>query len=156
MIEEPALLTIKRDQRRPSRQQVDGFRGVQTSFVVDALMGGGALSSAIRPLGDGSDLACNAVGPALTAGCGPADILATLAALKFMQPGDILVSAFDGFTGCAAAGDRATGMMKNSGAAGFVAASGDGLVVEAGVDDLAPAARFSGVAFDNHLTHLRI
>lgn len=120
MIEEPALLTIKRDQRRPSRQQVDGFRGVQTSFVVDALMGGGALSSAIKPLGDGRDLACTAVGPALTAGCGPADILATLAALKFMQPGDILVSAFDGFTGCAAAGDRATGMMKNSGAAGFV------------------------------------
>ena len=83
-------------------------------------MGNGALASNIKPIGDGRDIPCVAAGPALTAGCGPADILAVVAAMKFVQPGDIVVSAFDAFQGCAAAGDRVIGMMKNNGAAGFV------------------------------------
>ena len=37
-----------------------------------------------------------------------------------MRPGDIVVSAFAGFQGCAAIGDRVASMMKNCGAAGFV------------------------------------
>ncbi len=120
MIEEPPLLTIARTMRRPSAAQIAAFQGVPTGFVVDALHGSGALSSDIQPIGAGRDLHCAAAGPALTADCGPADILATLAALKFVQPGDIVVAAFAGHQGCAAAGDRVTGMMKNNGAAGFV------------------------------------
>jgi regulator of RNase E activity RraA len=120
MIEEPPVLTIKRAGRRPSAAQIAAFRGVPTGFVVDALYGAGALSSDIQPIGAGRDLRCVAAGPALTADCGPADILATLAALQFIQPGDIVVSAFAAHQGCAAAGDRVVGMMKNGGAAGFV------------------------------------
>lgn len=120
MIEEPPALTIKRTTRRPGATQIGAFQGVPTGFVVDALYGSGALSSDIQPIGAGRDLRCVAAGPALTADCGPADILATLASLKFIQPGDIVVAAFAGHQGCAAAGDRLLGMMKNNGAAGFV------------------------------------
>ena len=91
-----------------------------TGFVVDALLGAGALSREIQPIGGGRDIECRAAGPALTADCGPADILATLAALPHVRPGDVVVSAFAGFQGCAAIGDRVASMMKNCGAAGFV------------------------------------
>ena len=120
MIEEPPLLTIRRKSRRPSAAQIAAFQDVPTSFVVDALYGGGALSSAIRPLGDGRDIDCRAAGPALTVDCGPGDILALVAALDSIRPGDIVVSAFGGHQGCAAAGDRVIGMIRNCGAAGFV------------------------------------
>lgn len=120
MIEEPPILRINNARRRPTAAQVAAFQGVPTGFVVDALGGGGALSSAIQPLGAGGELPCVAAGPALTADCGPADILATLAALGFVQPGDILVAAFAGHQGCAAAGDRVAGMLRNNGAAALV------------------------------------
>ena len=120
MIEAPPNLTIKATMRRPTEAQIAAFQNVPTGFVVDALFGAGALSTSIQPLGAGRDLKCVAAGPALTADCGPADVLASFAALKFIQEGDIVVSAFAGHTGCAAAGDRLIGMMKNCGAAGFV------------------------------------
>ena len=120
MIEEPPLLTIRKPTRRPSAAQIAAFQGVPTGFVADAMWGVGALSSDIQPAGGGRDFNCVAAGPALTADCRPGDILAVLAALKFIQPGDIVVSAFAAFQGCAAAGDRVIGMMKNNGAAGFV------------------------------------
>jgi 4-hydroxy-4-methyl-2-oxoglutarate aldolase len=120
MIEAAPNLTIKTSMRRPTPTQIAAFQGVLTGFVVDALGGGGAMASCIQPLGGGRDMRCVAAGPALTADCGAADVLATFAALKFIQTGDIVVAAFGGYTGCAAAGDRLTGMMKNCGAAGFV------------------------------------
>lgn len=120
MIEEPATLTIARNIRRPSKEQVAAFQGISTGYVVDAMFGQGAFDSSIRPLGEGRDINCVAAGPALTANCGPADIMATLASLAFIQPGDVMVSAFADHQGCAAAGDRVTGMLKNNGAAGFV------------------------------------
>ncbi|WP_299688000.1 RraA family protein [uncultured Tateyamaria sp.] len=120
MIEAPPLLTIAAQMRRPTDAQIAAFQDVPTGFVADALGGGGALASTIQPLGAGRDLACVAAGPALTADCGPGDVLATFAALNFITQGDIVVSAFAGHQGCAAAGDRLVGMMKNAGAAGFV------------------------------------
>ena len=120
MIEEPPVLLINENMRRPTESQIQAFHGVSTGFVVDALYGAGALSSCIQPIGGGRDIECITAGPALTADCGPADILATLAALNFIQDGDVVVSAFGGYQGCAAAGDSVTGMMKNNGAAGLV------------------------------------
>ena len=120
MIEEPRLLTVARQMPRPTAAQIAAFRNVPTGFVADAMDGTGALSSAIQPVGWGRDIACLAAGPALTADNGPGDILATLAALKFLRQGDVLVAAFAGHQGCAAAGDRVMGMAKNAGAAGFV------------------------------------
>ncbi len=120
MIEEPPLLTIARESRRPDAAQVAAFQEVPTSFVVDAMYGSGALSGRIRPLGESRDLVSVAAGPALTVGCGAGDVLALLAATDSVQDGDIVLAAFDGFQGCAAAGDRVCGMLRNAGAAGFV------------------------------------
>lgn len=120
MIEEPPLLTINNNLRRPTEAQIAAFQGVQTGFVVDALFGRGALSYDIGPVGEGRDIDCVAAGPALTVDCGPGDILASLAALKSIRRGDIVVSAFAAHQGCAAGGDRLIGMMKNCGATGFV------------------------------------
>ncbi|NNE78976.1 MAG: RraA family protein [Silicimonas sp.] len=120
MIEAPANLTIKATLRRPSEAQIAAFQGCPTGFAVDAMMGRGALSPAIQPIGGGRDLRCVAAGPALTADCGPADVLASFAALKFLRPGDIVVAAHGGHRDAAALGDRLAGMMKNGRAAGFV------------------------------------
>lgn len=120
MIEAPATLTIKAEFRRPTDAQISALQKVPTGYIVDALLGGGALSSGIQPIGGGRDLHCVAAGSALTVDCGAADVLAAFACLKFVQPGDMIVSAFASYTGCAAAGDRLIGMMKNNGAAGFV------------------------------------
>lgn len=116
MIEEPPLLTVKSTMRRPRADQVAAFKDVPSSVVADALPGG-ALDASIAAL---EGTAGRAVGPALTAGNGPADMLATAAALSFLTPGDVLVAAHGGFRGAAAAGDRVTGMMRNGGAAALV------------------------------------
>lgn len=120
MIEAPPTLTIKKTLRRPTEAQISAFKDAPTGFVVDAMFGGGALSNNIRPFGGGRDFECVATGPALTAECGAADVLAVFASLKFIRPGDIVVSSFSAHSGCAAGGDGLIGMMKNSGAAGFV------------------------------------
>lgn len=120
MIEAPPTLTIRKDLRRPTDAQIAAFHDTPTGFVVDAMFGGGALSNNIQPIGGGRDLKCAAAGPALTAECGAADVLAVFASLKFIQPGDVIVSSFSAHSGCAAGGDGLIGMMKNCGAAGFV------------------------------------
>lgn len=120
MIEEPPLLTIRRPTRRPTEAQIAAFQGVMTGWVIDAMYGEGALDAGIGPVGEGRDIDCVAAGPALTAEAGPADILATTTALAFVRPGDIVVSAFAGHRGCAAAGDLLLNRAKNAGAAGFV------------------------------------
>ena len=120
MIEAPPTLLIKKQLRHPTATQIAAFQNVPTGFVVDAMYGAGALANCIQPLGAGRDLDCVAAGPALTADCGPADVLAVFAALKFIQPGNIVISAFAGHSGCAAGGDGLMGLMKNCGAAGFV------------------------------------
>ena len=120
MIEAPPILTIKVSARRPTGQQIASFQDVSTGIVVDALYGAGALSRSIAPIGFGRDLNCVAAGPALSADCGAADVLAAFAALNYIRPGDVVGASFAGHTGCAAGGDGLVGMMKNCGASGFV------------------------------------
>ncbi len=120
MIEEPPRLKIKSERKRPSDAQIAAFQGVPTGFVVDAMHGKGAMSGTIAPIGFGRDMDCVAAGPALTADNRPSDIMGTLAALNFLQTGDVLVAGFSGFQGCASAGDRVSRMIKNCGGAGFV------------------------------------
>ncbi len=116
MIEEPKRLTIKKTLSRPSAAQISAFQGVASSVVSDALRGKGALAPDIAPLQD----TMFAAGPALTVDCRPGDLLGLLAALKFIQPGDIVVCATQDHRLHATAGDRLTGMMANAGASGFV------------------------------------
>lgn len=117
MIEEPKALTIRRPTRRPSADQIAAFQGVPTSFVVDAMFGGGALDTNISQL---PGQTAHVAGPALTVDNRPSDILALLGALALVQPGDVVMNGAAGFQGCAAAGDRVCGMLKNNRAAGFV------------------------------------
>jgi len=119
MIEDPPLLKIKQTRNRPTETQIAAFTDVPTGFVVDAMYGRGALSKDIYPVA-GLAAGQTVAGPALTADNGPADILASLAALHYLQPGDILIAGFDGHQGCAAAGDRLCGMVKNAGGIGFI------------------------------------
>ena len=117
MIEEPKALRITRHLRRPTEDQIAGLQGFPTGFVLDAMMGAGAMDARIGPCPDLDRTIC---GPALVAGNRPGDLLATFAAIRFVQPGDVVVAGFDGFQGCAAAGDRVMGMLRNAGAVGFV------------------------------------
>ena len=120
MIEEPKPLTIKKNWHRPSKEQIQAFKNMPSGFVTDALDGQGTLSINIKPVGDGRDINCVVVGAAVTAGNNAADIMGTLAALNFIQEGDVLVASVSGHQGNAAAGDRVMGMLKNCGGAGFV------------------------------------
>ncbi|MFW2542221.1 RraA family protein [Primorskyibacter sp. 2E107] len=120
MIEEPPFLTLIKTAPRPTQAQIDAFKGLPTGFICDAMNGKGALDTAIGPIGFGRDYDCTACGPALVADNGPAEILATLAAVSMIKPGDVVVAAVDGHQGCSASGDQLMGMMKNAGAAGFV------------------------------------
>ncbi|MEE3071841.1 MAG: RraA family protein, partial [Pseudomonadota bacterium] len=114
MLEEPPILRIRRDFPRPTAAQIEAFRGVPTGFVCDAMNGAGSLDTAIAPIG-AATTSGPVVGTAVVADNGPAEILATMAALSLVQEGDILLSAVHGYQGTSACGDLILGMMKNNG-----------------------------------------
>jgi regulator of RNase E activity RraA len=120
MIEEPKLLRISKNLSRPSAKQVEALNMVPTGVANDAMWGKGAFTKAIKYFDPSSSTIPRIIGPALTVDTGPGDILALLASLKFIEKGDIVMSSFGGYQGCAAAGDRVAGMLKNCGATGFV------------------------------------
>lgn len=119
MLEEPPILRIRRDFPRPTAAQIEAFRGVPTGFVCDAMNGAGSLDTAIAPIG-AATTSGPVVGTAIVADNGPAEILATMAALSLVQEGDILLSAVHGYQGTSACGDLILGMMKNNGVTAFV------------------------------------
>ena len=116
MIDDPPLLHVSRDFKRPPAEIVAGFAGAQTGHVVDAMSGSGALHSSIKPLVEGPTL----VGVALTSHSAPADNLGLFASLSLIEPGDVLVASASGHTEAAITGDLLMGMARNLGAAGFV------------------------------------
>ena len=122
MIEDPPLLQVRRRFPRPDAQTVAEFAGVMTSHLVDALGDNGTLDWRIKPLAPEN---AQFVGVALPCHTGPADNLALLGGIEAAQPGDVLLAATDGHTGCAVVGDMVMGMMRNRGVAAFVT---DGLV----------------------------
>ncbi len=117
MLDNPPLLTIHRGHRRPDPALLERFRGAQTSHLVDAMDGRGAMDWRIKPL-DPARAAF--VGPALTAFAYPADVVAVQGALAEAEPGDVVVVANDGYMGTAVIGDLVIGMMRNKGVAAFV------------------------------------
>ena len=122
MIEDPPLLTIRRAIERPERALIEAFANTPTGFIVDAMQGRGALDSRIKPF---PGTPHRFVGTALTCLNGPADNLALAAAVSLCAPGDVLVAATEGFSGCSVVGDLLLGIAKNRGAVAFVT---DGLV----------------------------
>ena len=122
MIEDPPLLTIRRNFPRPSPDIVAAFAGAMTGHVVDAMGGRGCLDHRIKPIDPARS---SLVGVAVTCHCGPADNLALFGAVDAARPGDVLVAATDEFTATSITGDLLLGMAKNRGVAGFVT---DGMV----------------------------
>ena len=78
MLDNPPLLTVHRGFRRAPPELLERFRGAQTSHLVDAMEGRGALDWRIKPL-DPANAAF--VGPALTAFAYPADVVGVMGAL---------------------------------------------------------------------------
>jgi len=105
---------------RPTDQQIAAFQNIPTGFVVDAMDGTGAMHSAIKPIDQDLRNAHTAAGPAITVDNTPGDILALFAAPGFIQSGDIVINAFKAYQGCAAFGDRVSGMIKNAGAKAMI------------------------------------
>lgn len=124
MLEEPKQLRVKRPANRPTVEQIAAFQDAPTSVVADAMINDGVFRKGISALSGEAHVA----GPALTVGCGPADILALKAAVSFVETGDVVVSTTTGFTGAATMGDLVAGRLKNVGAVGFVT---DGAVRDA-------------------------
>ena len=122
MIENPPLIQIKKksSRKKPSQEQIDGFKNIPTGFICDALNGYAALDPSIKPLSIPGKKVKQIVGPALTVFSGAADVLGMAIALSEMQPGDIVVNGVSGFQGTAAVGDRIAGMIKNNGGVGLV------------------------------------
>ena len=117
MIENAPKIRIAPEMRRPSQAQLDALRDVPTGFVVDALGGGNTMDYRIKPVIAEQGVIC---GVAITCDAGPADNLAVFASLEHLQPGDVIVAATAGHTGCAVTGDLLLGMARNCGASGFV------------------------------------
>ena len=102
---------------RPAPDAVRALQGTPTGFIVDAMGGRGALDFRLRPAIADQYAFC---GVALTCHTGPADNLALVHALAAVRPGDVIVAATEGHTGCAVTGDLLLGMARNAGAVGFV------------------------------------
>jgi len=123
-----AVLKIRRSFKRASTEDIGRFTSAPTGWVVDANSRRGALSYRIRPI----TKAVRSVGSALTVRSRARDNLAPYVALKYAQPGDILVIAADGYEEASVLGDVLLGMAKN---AGVVAVVTDGMVRDiAGLD----------------------
>jgi 4-hydroxy-4-methyl-2-oxoglutarate aldolase len=122
MIEDPPLLTIRRDITRPSAELVARFKDVPTGNLVDCMDGYGALDYRIKPIDPARAVF---FGPAMTCATGPSDNLAIFGAIAQAHPGDVIVIASDSFTGTASIGDNLAGMARNRGAVAMVT---DGMV----------------------------
>ena len=116
MYEDPPLLTIKRNRRRPSDAQIAAMQGVPSAVASDAMEGAGALDGRIAHMFGEKHV----VGPALTAWSGAADLVALHACKRFLRNGDVVIASVDGHQGCAAFGDALGGMVANAGAAAIV------------------------------------
>lgn len=116
MIGDPAKLVVKRPGSRVAGAALTPFAERSTSFVVDAMQGRGALDHRIKPL----DPTTRFVGTALTARAGARDNLAAVAALDFIEPGDVLVIAAQGFAETAVLGDNMARIAKRRGAVAVV------------------------------------
>lgn len=103
--------------KKAPKDLVDKFATVEESASIYEVMKKNALPGNIKPIWPGTRMC----GTALTVYCRPGDNLMVYKALDMLQPGDVLVVSYDGYTGC---GGLWGGMMSTSakakGAAGFV------------------------------------
>ena len=121
MLNEPCLLTVRKNIVRPPKHDVDQLSHFPTAHLADALNGHGSLDYLIKPIYEHMRVC----GPAVTAFCGPMDNLAAMASLDVIKRGDVLVIATDRDKSSAKIGDLWIELAKKKGLAGVVC---DGLV----------------------------
>lgn len=112
----PRSFVIRQTWPRPDPSLIQFFRGIPTALVADALAGFGVVDPGIRPVWKGPSF----VGPALPVEVGPQDNLATHVALKFSQPGDVMMVATGRSLRAGIIGGVTTGLFRNAGLAGAV------------------------------------
>jgi 4-hydroxy-4-methyl-2-oxoglutarate aldolase len=117
VIENQPVLTIHRGHRRPDLALIEAFRGTQTSHLVDAMEGRGAVDWRIKPLDPAN---ASFVGAALTCHSYPADFFGVAGAAMEAEAGDVIMCCNEYYTGTAVIGDLAAGAMRNKGVAAFV------------------------------------
>ena len=117
MIENQPVLTIHRGHRRPDPALIEAFRGTQTSHLVDAMEGRGAVDWRIKPLDPAT---AGFVGTALTCHSYPADFFGVAGAAMEAESGDVIMCSNEYYTGTAVIGDLAAGAMRNKGVTAFV------------------------------------
>ena len=100
----------------PPKEIIQGFAGIMTGVVSDALGRGGAMEYGIKPVGPGMRL----LGPAITLRSRPTDSLARDAAMRMAEPGDVLVIGTGNYTVTGTWGDHASYHAKGLGLAGMV------------------------------------
>ena len=87
MIEDPPLLTIRRNFPRPAAALVKALSGTPTGYLIDAMGGRGALDHTIKPLAGVPASMTQMSGVAVTCLAGPSDNLAVFAAIDIAQAG---------------------------------------------------------------------
>lgn len=117
MIEDPPLLTIKKNFDRVPKEKIAELDGAQTGHIVDAMRGRGAMDGVIKPVDPNR---ARFIGTAFPCETGPSDNLAIMAAVSLAQEGDVIVAASDGFDRTAVCGDIVSMLAKNAGCAGIV------------------------------------
>jgi 4-hydroxy-4-methyl-2-oxoglutarate aldolase len=116
MIEDPPLLTIKKNFERVPRDRLAELAGAQTGHIVDAMRGRGGMDG-IKAV-DANRAAF--IGTAFPCETGPSDNLAITAAVALAQEGDVIVAASDAFDRTAVCGDIVVMLAKNAGVAAIV------------------------------------
>lgn len=125
-----AMITIRKDFKRPSPETAKQFQGVPTGYMVDIQGRRGALDCGIKPMFNAPDF----IGSAVTVKTVPDDNLTPYVALDVLQTGDVLVITTGDWIGSAVIGDLIVGMFKNAGVVGVVT---DGAVRDvAGLSDV--------------------
>lgn len=112
----PRGFVAYRRKSAPPKEVIQGFDGIMTGVISDALDRGGAMDYGIKPVGSGMTV----LGPAITLRSRPTDSLARDAAMKMAEPGDVLVIATGDYTRSGTWGDLASYYAKGLGLAGMV------------------------------------
>lgn len=115
------LLRAPRAISRANPAELALFADVPVGNIVDAMGRTGALAASIKPVTKANRF----VGSALPIDAGPRDNLAPWAALRLVQPGDVMMIATTGYMDGSVCGDLLMGMAKNAQASAIVT---DGVV----------------------------
>jgi len=107
---------IVRDFSRPGPNMVNGFEGIPTGVVSDAMGRCNSMAAEIKPVWPGAKL----LGPALTVRTFPADNLMIHKAVTLAKPGDVIVVNAGGYKDTAVFGDLLGYSCKVHGIAGMV------------------------------------